>query len=173
MNPSEKLMSLPLPTAPEYALAQALIEHLLGFEIIAPYVMQEPWDRDDQCQNLAMAAAQHGLALAVTPQPPGYLDADKSAAGYLEARLAVAILSTTQVRGGSAAKRVAELAGVALNVLLRWDYQAIGIPYAAPKLLGVDTLDLTGMPGLQNLSGQAILIGKNINYKAYYDDQRK
>ena len=161
-------MSDPLPTAPEYALAEALIAHLRGVESISPCVLQEPWDRADQCQNLAMAASQHGLALAVTPQPPGYLDDDKSAAGYLEARLAVSILSTTQVLGGLAARRVAELAGVALHALLRWDYQANGIPYARPRLISVEVLDYSEFPGLQNLSGQAILIGKNINYKAYY-----
>lgn len=161
-----------LPEAPEYALARALIEHLRGEESIAPCVMQEPWDREDQCQNLAVAANKHGLVLAVTPQPPGYLDADKAAAGYLEARLAVAVLSTTQVRGGHAAKRVSDLAGVALQAALSWDYRAEGIPYAAPKVLSVDQLDLTNMQGPQNLTGQAILIGRNVNYNAYYANQR-
>ncbi len=165
--------NIQLPEAPEYALAQALIERLRGFAGLTSYVMQQPWDRADQCQNLAVAAQQHGFAIAVTPQPPGYLDADKAAAGYLEARLAVAILSTTQVRGGNAAKRVADLTGIVLFAVLRWSYEANGIPYAAPRLLSVDQLDLSGMPGMQNLSGQSLLIGKNTNYTAYYADQRK
>ena len=85
-----------------------------------------------------------------------------------EGALAARIEWTTQVLGGLAARRVAELAGVALNALLRWDYQANGIPYARPRLISVEVLDYSEFPGLQNLSGQAILIGKNINYKAYY-----
>lgn len=161
-----------LPEAPEYALAQALIKHLSKVDALTKHVMQQPWDRADQCQNLAVAAQQHGLVIAVTPQPPGYLDPDKTAAGYLESRLAVAILSTTQVQGGNAAKRVAALTGLALLHVMQWTYQGYGIPYAAPKLLSVDTLDLTGMPGIQNLSGQALLLGHNVNYNAYYADQR-
>lgn len=162
-----------LPEAPEYALAQALIKHLSKVDALTKHVMQQPWDRADQCQNLAVAAQQHGLVIAVTPQPPSYLDPDKTAAGYLESRLAVAILSTNQVQGGNAAKRVADLTGIALLHVMRWAYDDHGIPYAAPRLLSVDQLDLTGMPDLKNLSGQALLLGRNVNYNAYYADNQR
>lgn len=157
-----------MKTPPEYALAEALIEHLAANDALKACVYPEPWDRTDQCQNLALAAAQHELALAVSPQPPEYLDADKAAAGYLEARLAVTALSTTQVQGGLAARRVAALAGEAIVSLLRWDYEAAGIPYALPRLISVDPMDFSGFPDMANLSGQTILIGKSINYRTYY-----
>ena len=54
--------------APEYALAKALITLLRGDEALGESVMAEPWDQDDQNQNLAMAAGQHGVAVAVCPQ---------------------------------------------------------------------------------------------------------
>ncbi len=179
-----------MKTCPEYALAEALIEHLqrdgllkLHGEITvqrknargetreeqaAAVVYPEPWDRADQCQNLAMAAQQYDMAVAVSPQAPGYLTEDKAAAGYLEARLGVTILTTTQVNGGEAARKVANIAGETLHALMRWDYQALGIPYAAPRISDIREMETGELPDFENLSLLMILVSKEVNYKSYY-----
>lgn len=179
-----------MKTCPEYALAEALIEHLQRDEQLklhgeitvqrkndkdetleeqaAAVVYPEPWDRADQCQNLALAAQQYDMAVAVSPQAPGYLTEEKMASGYLEARLAVSILTTTQVNGGEAARKVANIAGLAIAALTRWDYQAAGIPYAAPRISDIREMETGELPDFENLSLLTIIVAKNVNYRSYY-----
>jgi len=81
-------------SAPEYCLARALIAHLRQQGELAQAVLPEPWDRADQNQNLALSAAQYGLAVAVCPQPPAMVSEGATDSGFLQARVAVVILTT-------------------------------------------------------------------------------
>ena len=81
-------------SAPEYCLARALIAHLRQQGELAESVLPEPWDRADQNQNLALSAAQYGLAVAVCPQPPAMVSEGATDSGFLQARVAVVILTT-------------------------------------------------------------------------------
>lgn len=154
--------------APEYALARALIAHLQGQEGMAEMVLPDPWDREDQNQNLAMAAAQYGLAVAACPQLPAMVSEGATDAGYMQARVAVVILTTAQVQDGTAAQRAAAAAGLALAACLGWEYQARGVPYAAPRLLEAASLDTASMAGFENLIGSTLTLGWRVNYKTYY-----
>lgn len=154
--------------APEYALARALIAHLRQQVELADAVLPDPWDREDQNQNLAMAAAQFGLAVAACPQPPTLVGEGAAEAGFLQARVAVVILTTAQVQDGAAAELQAAAAGRALAACLDWDFQARGVPYAAPRLLEAAQLDTASLAGFDNLLGSSLTLGWRVNYKSYY-----
>ena len=155
-----------LPEAPEYMLAAKLIEELRRDAVLAPYVYQHPWDRDEQAQALAMAAGQYSGAVAVLPQLPApNTDDPEGRAGTLRARVAVAILCTQNVPGGQTGRREASLLFKCINALLRWDVAECGIPYTLPKIDSINELDLSAMPKLANLSGVAIQVSITYNYK--------
>lgn len=154
--------------APEYALAKALITLLQGDEELGEAVMAEPWDQDDQNQNLAMAAGQHGVAVAVCPQRPVVISEAATQASYMQARVAVVVLTTTQVLEGTALARLAAVSGRVLASCLRWDYSAAGIPYAEPAVLEVQEVSTESVAGLNNLLGTAVMLGWRVNYKQYY-----
>lgn len=157
-----------MKTAPEYALARALIAHLLQQEGLEDIVLPEPWDREDQNQNLAMAAAQYGMAVAACPQQPAMVSDSATDAGYMQARVAVVILTTAQVQDGTAAETAAAAAGLVIAACLGWGYQARGIPYAAPRLLEAAPLDTASMAGFENLIGSTLTLGWRVHYKTYY-----
>lgn len=160
-----------LPPAPEYALADDLIAYLRSHHLLRDIVMERPWDRADQAQALAMAAAAHGVAVAVCPLPADALPTagdDAMALGCLAARLLVAIISTINVHAGSAASRTAALASFILSRILNWRSKADGIIAAEPVVSGVDTLDLAGIPALQNISAVAVSLRQGIDYSFYY-----
>lgn len=155
-----------LPEAPEYKLAAHLIAELRRDAVLAPYVYQQPWDREEQAQALAMAAGQYSGTVAVVPQMPAPNTEDpEGRAGTLRARVAVAILCTQNVPGGQTGRRVASLLYKSLNALLRWDVAEAGIPYTLPKIDSINTLELEDMPKLANLSGVLIQASINYNYK--------
>ena len=155
-----------LPEAPEYMLAAKLIEELRRDAVLAPYVYQHPWDREEQQQALAMAAGQYSGTVAVVPQMPApNTDDPDGKAGTLRARVAVAILCTQNVPGGQTGRREASLLYKCINALLRWDVAECGIPYTLPKIDSINELDLSAMPKLSNLSGVAIQVSITYNYK--------
>ena len=155
-----------LPEAPEYKLAAHLIAELRRDAVLAPYVYQHPWDRDEQAQALAMAAGQYSGSVAVVPQLPApNTDDPEGRAGTLRARVAVAILCTQNVPGGQTGRRVAGLLYKCINTVLRWDVAEAGIPYALPKIDSISELDLSAMPKLANLSGVLIQTSIIYNYK--------
>lgn len=155
-----------LPEAPEYRLAAHLIAELRRDAVLAPYVYQHPWDRDEQAQALAMAAGQYSGTVAVVPQIPApNPDDPEGRAGTLRARVAVVILCTQHVPGGQTGRQEASLLYKCLNAVQRWDVTECGIPYALPKVESINTLDLAEMPKLANLSGVMIQASINYNYK--------
>lgn len=154
--------------APEYALAKALITLLRGDEALGESVMAEPWDQADQSQNLVMAAGQHGGAVAVCPQCPAVVSEAATGACYLQARVAVVVLTTQQVLEETAQARLAAMSGRVLAACLRWDYSAAGIPYAEPAVLEVQEVSTESVPGLNNLLGTAVMLGWRVHYKQYY-----
>ena len=155
-----------LPEAPEYLLAAKLIEELRRDAVLAPYVYQHPWDREEQQQALAMAAGQYSGTVAVVPQMPApNTDDPDGKAGTLRARVAVAILCTQNVPGGQTGRRVAGLLYKCLNAVLRWDVMDAGIPYTQPKIDSINMLNLAELPKLANLSGVLIHASIVYNYK--------
>lgn len=154
--------------SPEYALSRALIAHLGRQDGLTDAVLAEPWDRADQNQNLAMAAAQYGLAVAVCPQPPAMAGDAAADTGYLQARAAVVILTTRQVHGSAAAEAQSAAAGRVIAACLGWDYKARGIPYAAPRLLEAAPLDTASLADFENLIGSTLTLGWRVNYITYY-----
>ena len=155
-----------LPEAPEYKLAEHLIAELRRDGVLAPYVYQQPWDRDEQAQALAMAAGQYSGTVAVVPQMPAPNNDDPDGkAGTLRARVAVAILCTQNVPGGQTGRQEASLLYKCLNAVLRWDVMDAGIPYTQPKIDSISELDLSAMPKLANLSGVLIQASIIYNYK--------
>lgn len=155
-----------LPEAPEYRLAARLIDELRRDAVLAPYVYAQPWDREEQHQALAMAAGQYSGTVAVAPQLPApNTDDPDGTAGTLRARLAVAILCTQQVPGGQTGRRVASLLYKVINALLRWDVTACGIPYTEPKIDSINTLNMSELPKLTNLTGVLIHASIVYNYK--------
>jgi len=155
-----------LPEAPEYRLAELLIEELRRDAALAPLTYPEPWDKRDQAQALNMAAAQYGGCVAVSPQPPAVNSDDPECkTGNLRARLGVAALTTRNMPGGSAGRFAAGLLYKAINTALRWDPAAAGIPYAEPKIDSISTLDLGDLPELMNLDGMALSISVVYPYK--------
>lgn len=157
-----------MKSAPEYTLARALIAHLRQQVALADRVLPDPWDRADQSQDLAMAAAQYGLAVGVCPQPPAMVSEEAEASGYMQARVAVVVLTTSQVQEGTAGELLAASAGLTMAACLGWDYQARGIPYARPRLLEVVALDTSALAGFDNLLGSSLTLGWRVNYNAYY-----
>lgn len=160
------MTSTELPEAPEYRLAGLLIKHLAEDSTLAPYVYPEPWDREDQCQGLAMAAQQYSGVVAVLPQPPGLLPADSQAkTGTLAARLVVVVLTTENLHPDRGARQAAGLFYKLINAVMQWDPQSAGIPYALPQVEAIAELDTSKITGLENLTGRDLTLSIPYNYK--------
>lgn len=155
-----------MKTAPEYFLARDLIAHLMGAEGWGCAVLPEPWHKEDQCQALRLAAEQYDMAVAVQPLPPVSLGEKTAVAGALQVQLGVSVFTTLQAQDP---ERQAAAAGRVIAAVIAWcPAAACGIPYAAAEILQVAPLDTGGCPGLANLLGTSILLGKDTNYKLYY-----
>lgn len=155
----------------EYRLAEALIRHLQGVEEFAPAVLAEPFDREDQCQALALAAGQYDFALAVEPLPLRLPTDATDRTGVVEVQLAVNVLTTAQPLGmlRSGAALAASVMGQLLASCMAWREEvSAGIPYADPVLESVAELDLSKFESLQNLSGQALILSRKVNLRDYY-----
>lgn len=155
----------------EYRLAEALIGHLQGVAEFAPAVLAEPFDREDQCQALALAAGQYDFALAVEPLPLRLPTDTTDRTGVVEVQLAVHVLTTAQPMGmlRSGAALAAAVMGQLLATCMVWREEvSAGIPYADPVPESVAELDLSKFDALANLSGQALIISRKVNLKQYY-----
>lgn len=156
--------------AAEYRLATALIEHLQGDGELTAAVLAEPFDRTDQCQAIALAAQQHDFAIAVEPLPVQLPSDPTDRTGVATLRLAVHVLTTTQLAGGqSAAALAAAVQGAVLATCCTFCPEGVrGIPYALPVLESVAELDLSKFDALANLTGAAIMLSHKANLKQYY-----
>lgn len=156
--------------AAEYKLAMALIHHLQGDAELSPAVLAEPFDRTDQCQVIALAAQQHDFAIAVEPLPVQLPTDPTDRTGVATLRLAVHVLTTTQLASGqSAAALAASVQGAVLAVCCTFCPEGVrGIPYALPVLESVAELDLSKFDSLANLTGAAIMLSHKANLKQYY-----
>lgn len=156
--------------AAEYRLATALIEHLQGDGELTAAVLAEPFDRTDQCQAIALAAQQHDFAIAVEPLPVQLPSDATDRTGVATLRLAVHVLTTTQLAGGqSAAALAAAVQGAVLATCCTFCPEGVrGIPYALPVLESVAELDLSKFDALANLTGAAIMLSHKANLKQYY-----
>ena len=163
--------------AAEYKLAAALIEHLQGDGELSPAVLAEPFDHTDQCQAIALAAQQHDFAIAVEPLPVQLPSDPTDRTGVATLRLAVHVLTTTQLASGlpagqagqSAAALAASVQGAVLAACCTFCPEGLhGIPYALPVLESVAELDLSKFDSLANLTGAAIILTHKANLKQYY-----
>lgn len=156
--------------AAEYRLATALIEHLQGDGELTAAVLAEPFDRTDQCQAIALAAQQHDFAIAVEPLPVQLPSDATDRTGVATLRLAVHVLTTTQLAGGqSAAALAAAVQGAVLATCCTFCPEGVrGIPYALPVLESVAELDLSKFDALANLTGVVIMLSHKVNLKQYY-----
>lgn len=156
--------------AAEYRLATALIEHLQGDGELTAAVLAEPFDRTDQCQAIALAAQQHDFAIAVEPLPVQLPSDPTDRTGVATLRLAVHVLTTTQLAGGqSAAALAAAVQGAVLATCCTFCPEGVrGIPYALPVLESVAELDLSKFDALANLTGVVIMLSHKVNLKQYY-----
>lgn len=156
--------------AAEYKLATALIEHLQGDGELSAAVLPEPFDHTDQCQAIALAAQQHDFAIAVEPLPVQLPTDPTDRTGVATLRLAVHVLTTTQLASGqSAAALAASVQGAVLAVCCTFCPEGVrGIPYALPVLESVAELDLSKFDSLANLTGAAIILTHKANLKQYY-----
>lgn len=156
--------------AAEYKLATALIEHLQGDAELSPAVLAEPFDHTDQCQAIALAAQQHDFAIAVEPLPVQLPSDPTDRTGVATLRLAVHVLTTTQLAGGqSAGCLAASVQGAVLATCCTFCPEGVrGIPYALPVLESVAELDLSKFDALANLTGAAIMLSHKANLKQYY-----
>ena len=159
-----------MKTAAEYRLAALLIEHLQGDAELSPAVLAEPFDRTDQCQAIALAAQQHDFAIAVEPLPVQLPSDPTDRTGVATLRLAVHVLTTTQVTcGQSAAALAAAVQGAVLAACCVFCPEGVrGIPYALPVLESVAELELAKFDELANLTGAAIVLSQKANLKQYY-----
>lgn len=156
--------------AAEYKLATALIEHLQGDAELSPAVLPDPFDHTDQCQAIALAAQQHDFAIAVEPLPVQLPTDLTDRTGVATLRLAVHVLTTTQLAcGQSAAALAASVQGAVLATCCTFCPEGLhGIPYALPVLESVAELDLSKFDSLANLTGAAIILTHKANLKQYY-----
>ncbi len=159
----------PPRSAPEYELARKLIAHLKTQEDVAACVLAEPWDEGEQANDLVLAAKSHNLAVAVAPQPPVSLPGESDTTGGLQARLAVVVLTTRQVRGRAVEVQATAAARV-LALCMGWAPEVRGIPYADATLEGVTALKVDDFPAFKqaNLTGTVIALGKKVNYRKYF-----
>lgn len=105
-------------------------------------MFEQPWDTAAQNAALAVAArTAHGV-VAVSPQPPVQPAEDHDAAtGNFRARVAVLVLVQRNVTAADAPKRAAGCMAALLAVLRGFDPQGNGIPYAEPRVDGIDRLN--------------------------------
>ena len=156
--------------AAEYLLAESLIAHLQGDSELEGAVIAEPFDRVDQSQAIALAAAQYEFAIAVEPMELQLPTNPDDRTGVVTLRLAVHVMSTQQVTSGISARALAAaVQGAVLARCSSWYPEGMaGIPYALPELERVVELDFSKFEELANLTGSAIILTHKVNLKQYY-----
>ena len=90
--------------SPEFTFCETVISRLRENEHLCPLVLEQPYDRDDQTQKLALADRQYDGAVAVMPAGLGmdWQGADTARVCIWTARVAVLIMVTAKTEEESA-----------------------------------------------------------------------
>lgn len=93
--------------SPEFTFCETVISRLRENEHLCPLVLEQPYDRDDQTQKLALADRQYDGAVAVMPAGLGmdWQGADTARVCIWTARVAVLIMVTAKTEEESGLRR--------------------------------------------------------------------
>lgn len=112
--------------SPEFIFCEAIINRLRENENLRPLVLEQPYDRDDQTQKLALANRQYDGTVAVMPAGLGmdWQGADNARVRIWTARAAILVMVTAKTEEDSGLRRSSALLAEVIRTLSGWDPDA-------------------------------------------------
>lgn len=152
---------------PEYQYCRDIIARLKQSSALSPSVLSEPFDAQDQVDQLTLAADQYDLAIAVKPEAINvpYQGADTPRPGLYDVTAAILIMTTTHTGNIKAGERIAESTAAVLAALQGWNPDGCELETNLPHVDSINTLLTDEVEGLNNLIGRAVFLTRRISIK--------
>ncbi len=150
--------------SPEFTFCETVISRIRENEHLCPLVLEQPYDRDDQTQKLALADRQYDGAVAVMPAGLGmdWQGADTARVCIWTARVAVLIMVTAKTEEESGLRRSSALLAEVIRTLSDWDPDAGDGLIMEPWFVGTADLMAEDVADLENIVGRVVFLSRRM-----------
>ena len=150
--------------SPEFIFCEAIINRLRENENLRPLVLDQPYDRDDQTQKLALANRQYDGTVAVMPAGLGmdWQGADNARVRIWTARAAILVMVTAKTEEDSGLRRSSALLAEVIRTLSGWDPDAGDELIKEPWFVGTADLMAEDVADLENIVGRVVFLSRRI-----------
>lgn len=150
--------------SPEFTFCETVISRLCENNNLRSLMLEQPYDRDDQTQKLALADRQYNGAVAVMPAGLGmdWQGADNARVRVWTARVAVLVMVTAKTEEESGLRRSSALLAEVIRTLSDWDPDAGDGLIMEPWFVGTADLAAEDISDLENIVGRVVILSRRM-----------